>query len=120
MSLTIVDYLVRTNEDWRDSLSLTTGVGDDAEAVDLTGSTFSAQIRSTPDTLLVLMEASTTNGKLVIADAAGGVLSWNIAADEMATLVPAIYAYDMVWTNPDGIIDTFVAGTLTVERGITR
>lgn len=120
MSLTIVDYLVRTNEDWRDSLNLTSGVGEEAEPVDLTGSTFAAQIRSSPDALFVLLEASTTNGRLVIADAAGGVLSWNITADEMATLVPATYAYDIVWTNPDGLIDTFVAGTLTVERGITR
>lgn len=121
MSLTQVDYLIRTNEDWRDSLELTTGEPESAVPVDLTGSTFRAEIRSAPDLLTVILEASTENDRLVISDpATDGILSWNISTSVMAQLKPGLYVYDIVWTQPNGVVDTFVAGNITIERGVTR
>jgi hypothetical protein len=120
MSLTIIDYLVLTNEDWVDSLLLDDG-GDPAEPVDLTGSEFLAQLRSEPGSLTVVLEASTDNGRLVISsEPETGGLSWNIFQDEMRLIEPGVYHYDIVWTRPGGYADTIVAGKVTVERGITR
>ena len=119
-SLTIVDYLVLTNEDWRDGLVIT--ADDDGDVpVDLTGSSFLAHIRDNADRLHVIVTASTDNGKLVVSDPpTDGVLSWNINADEMATITPGDYVYDIVWTTAGGVIDTIIAGKITVKRGVTR
>lgn len=121
MSLTLVDYLVLTNEDWRDTLDLF--VGDDPETgdpVDLTGSSFRAQLRTSEHTLNVSLECSTTNGRLVVDEPASGRVSWNVPPEILRTLEPGVYVYDMVWTNAGGVEDTFIAGTVTIKRGITR
>lgn len=120
MSLTLIDYEVLTNEDWVDSLLLDDG-GDPASPIDLTGSAFEAQLRSEPGSLTVVLECSTANGRLVISsDPETGGLSWNVLQDEMRLIEPGLYHYDMVWTKPGGYADTVIAGTVKVERGITR
>jgi hypothetical protein len=120
MSLTIIDYLVLTNEDWEDGLVLDDG-GDPAEPLDLTGSSFRAHLRPAPGSLLVTLEASTANGRLVIADnPESGTLNWNVPKALMATIEPGEYVYDIVWTKPDLSSDTVAAGTVTVHRGVTR
>lgn len=118
MSFTVVDYLVTTNEDWRDALELT----DDQDApIDLSGSTFLAHIRESSDSLSVALVASTENGRLAIADPpTSGIIAWNLAASELALVPPGVYVYDIVWTSAGDIADTVVGGTITVKRGITR
>lgn len=120
MSLAIIPYLVLTNEDWEDGLLLDDG-GDPAEPLDLTGSSFRAQIRASEASLLVILEASTDNGLLAVdSDPETGFISWNVPRATMAAIEPGEYVYDIVWTKPDTSRDTIVAGTLTVKRGITR
>lgn len=120
MSLTIIDYLVLTNEDWTDSLILDDG-GDPAEPINLTGSSFEAQLRDAPGSLTVVLACSTGNGRLVISsEPETGGISWNVMRNEMRLIEPGVYHYDMVWTRPGGYADTVIAGTVTVERGITR
>jgi hypothetical protein len=120
MSLTIIDYLVKTNEDWLDGMFLDDGAGPPV-AHDLTGSSFKAHIRTEPDSLTVVLECSTDNGRLLISsDPETGGLSWNVMRAEMRLIEPGVYHYDMVWTRPGGYADTVIAGTVTVERGITR
>lgn len=118
MSVNVVDYIVATNEDWRDTLDLTSGDAD--TPVDLTGSIFIAHLRPAPDTLYTTIEASTLNGRIVIADAKTGQISWNINTDEMRLIAPGVYFYDIVWISAENAVDNFVAGTVTVIRGITR
>lgn len=119
MSLTVVDYLVKNNEDWVDSLFLSAGDGDVAE--DLTGSQFFAQFRTTPQSLFVVLDANTTNDRIVIADPpTSGEISWNVAAAVLKNITPGVYVYDIVHRKLSGAEDTFATGTLTIERGITR
>jgi hypothetical protein len=123
MSMTVIEYLVLTNEDWVDTLELTTlaeDEEDDPAPVDLTGSSFAAHIRTSPDALNKIVIATTGNGRLVVAEPANGLLAWNIPAEEMAVIEPGVYFYDIVWTSADGIIDTIAAGHVTVQRGVTR
>lgn len=118
MSVIIVDYLVYTNEDWRDTLQLTTG--EDETPIDLTGCSLRAHVRKTKNTLKKLIDASTLNGRLVIVDAPAGVVAWDVPVAEIELIEPGVYPYDMVLTDADGNVDAFAAGTLTIERGVTR
>lgn len=120
MSLTIVDYLVATNENWRDSVTLESG--DPAGPVDLTGSTFRAHLRQPAEALHTVLVCTTENGRLVIADQEEdtGVLAWNVPVEVLQYIEPGEYAYDVVWTDAEGNIDRFMAGKVTIQRGVTR
>jgi hypothetical protein len=120
---TEIDYLVSTNEDWRDSLL----IAEDEEPVDLTGSSFIAHIRETKDTLSIILAASTDNGLLEIAPNQGetfsvdtGVVSWNVAETTMRLIEPGKYVWDIVWIDADGNQDMIAAGSIEIVRGITR
>ncbi|WP_406858477.1 hypothetical protein ABEG18_12955 [Alsobacter sp. KACC 23698] len=117
--LTQIDYLVRANEVWRESFAVQSG--DPPEAVDLTGSAFRAQLRSSEGALLVVLDASTGNGRLQISDPpTDGMVSWNVPVSVLQNLEPGDYVYDVVWTDAGGVPDTIMAGVVTIERGITR
>ncbi|WP_019997235.1 hypothetical protein [Aureimonas ureilytica] len=119
MSITLVNYLVSTNEDWRDAIALVQGEAEDP--VDITDDEFVAQLRLPVEALHVLLEASTTNGFLqIVPPGTTGLLAWNVPASIMRTLPPGIYPYDMVWTREGNAIDRFAAGIVTIERGVTR
>lgn len=120
MSYAAIPYSTFTNEDFDDGFMI-----EDADGpVDLTGSEFVAHIRKSADDLSVILEASTANGMLVIADqeATGemGLVEWAIPANVAATIPPGEYPFDILWIMPDGRRDNIGGGTITFERGITR
>lgn len=126
---TEINYLVATNEDWRDGLEIATGEAEERTPVSLIGSSFIAHIRRADDALNAVMVASTDNGRLVIAEEMGtggdpesvGVLLWNISDDEVRQhFEPGEYVYDILWFEPGGGVDMIVAGKIEVVRGITR
>jgi hypothetical protein len=120
MSLTVIDYLLKTNEDWQDSIELDDGAVSPTP-LDVTGSSFLAHVRTEPDSLDIVLAASTANNMLVIAeDPTTGVVSWNVPKSVLSLIEPGVYVYDMVWTKADTSEDTVVEGTITVKRGITR
>jgi hypothetical protein len=103
----------------------------DNSAFDLTSYTAELQVRPTyPGS--VLIDASTTNGKLVISAPATGILVWNIAAadtpqtisfghGEDAALVDSLdFIYDLKITAPSGSPYRPVEGTFTVNRAVTH
>lgn len=120
MSFTLIPLETFTNEDFDDGFMLV----DDDGPVDLTGSEFIAHIREAADTLAVVLECSTDNGMLVIADqgATGetGLVEWSIPEDVARTIPDGVYHYDVVWIMPGGKRDTTHGGTITFYRGITR
>lgn len=119
MSYTEINYLLLTNEDWQDALC----IEDKDGPVDLAGSSFRAEVRTTEDSLAVALVASTKTGneRLLIAGVdAPGVVSWNVSKETLKLLAPGTYVYDLQWTLPDAHVDTIVGGTITIKRGITR
>lgn len=123
MSLTIVNFIVSTNEDWQDSLLIQSG--DPLEAVDLTGSTFKAHLRAPIEALSPEIELSTANERLFFdPDQADpdlkGLLSFNVPHAVMRYVAIGTYSMDIVWTNVDGVVDRIVNGTVQVQRGVTR
>jgi hypothetical protein len=118
VSKTVVNYLVKTNEDWTDGLFFGDGA-DPPEPEDLTGSSFHAQLRVSPEAAFVHLDASTSNGLLII-DLPTAIVSWNVSRSVMRTIPPGVYVYDMLWTRADGTADVEVEGIVTVEQGVTR
>jgi len=120
---TEINYLVSTNEDWRDGFL----IEEAAAPVDLTGSSFIAHIRETENTLSIVLAASTDNGLLEIAPDQGdtgsettGVVSWNVPETTMRLIEPGEYVWDIVWIDADGNQDMIAAGSVEIKRGITR
>jgi hypothetical protein len=123
MSVTNLDFIVSTNEDWRDTMEIKEG--DPLAFVDLTGSTFAAHLRAPIESLIPDLIMDTTNGKLFFdPDQADedlvGRLSFNVPKAEMQYIHPATYEIDILWTNPDGLVKRIVAGKVYAQRGVTR
>lgn len=127
MSLWKVDFSVSTNEDWVDTIAVVENQGEEDEvAYDLTGAELRMQIRSKAETLKVLLELSTDNGRLIIEDPVGDELYPNkitvyVPQATVDNLKPGnVYVYDIVWTRPDSQVINFIAGTVAVNLGVTR
>lgn len=122
MSLWTINFAVATNEDWRDSISLVTNPGESDETpYDLTGSSFSMQLRNVAESLRVVLDLSTENGRIVVADPEpDGNLSIMVPQSVIDDVGPGIFIHDIVWTRGDGAIVNLAAGTVTFTLGITR
>lgn len=88
------------------------------ETVDLSGWSGRLQVRSSVDSSLVLLEATTDNGRLVFG---GNTGQFSLQVDSADTnITPDLYVYDLEFTSPSGIPETKMRGTFTVEPQVTR
>lgn len=83
-------------------------------AINVTGRTYAAQIRSTADSSTVL--ASFT---CAISNAAGGVVTATLPAATTAALTPGVAVFDLAETN-GSIVTTLLAGPVTIVQDVTR
>lgn len=127
MSLWKIDFTVGTNEDWCDSIDLTTP-GDVPEPYPLTPDwQVRQQLRTSAETLATVMDLSLANEGIVLLQTfdeeealTASVLAWNKPKAVMQTIEPGDYVHDIVFVDPDGGIIRFAEGIVTVVRGITR
>ena len=88
--------------------------------VDLTGYTADMQVRQFVDSTSILVELSTTNGKIVI-DAAIGQVNLTLTAAQTAALTPAgSYVYDLNLTSPGGYVYKILQGSFIVNASVTN
>lgn len=88
-------------------------------AVNLTGYTADMQVRYATDTSIIV-ELSTSNGRITI-DAAYGRVNLTISAADTATLAAGTYQYDLNLTNTaDGTIYKILQGTFVVAASVTQ
>ena len=78
------------------------------EPIDLTGTSISMKIYTYGTTTPVVLELSTTNGKLTLSDADGGKFKINT---QIISLSDAKYTYDIIFTFPESVIKTYIRGT---------
>jgi len=83
-------------------------------AINVTGRTYAAQIRSTADSTTVL--ASFT---CAISNAAGGVVTATLPAATTAALTPGVAVFDLQETN-GATVTTLLAGPVTITQDVTR
>lgn len=94
-------------------------VGNPATNVNLTGYAARMQLRSKPDSGTVILEATTSNGRITLGGAAG-TITLTIPADVTEDLAPNQYAYDIEMVAFDGEVTRLLDGFVTVDAEVTR
>ena len=93
------------------SVTVTT---DGTTPVDITGRTYSSQLRSSPDNNVVAATAVCT-----VTDGPNGKLTVTFSHGDTSTLVPGYYYWDLQ-EYAFGVYSTILAGTVTVNADVTR
>lgn len=93
--------------------------GTPAAAVDLTGCTALAHIRSTLESPDILITLSTANGKIVLGGAAGTV-EIELSATETAAIAWTSAVYDLEITFADNTVRRLMYGSVTISKEVTR
>lgn len=123
-----IDFLVGTNEDWRDVITLYEpwdGASDgepppaEHDTVDLTAATFAMHLRkSLGDTSAALVLTSANNRLGLSGTPTDGRLMWNVDKTVMSKIAPGTYLHDIVMTQ--GGVDRVIArGTVEITKGVT-
>ena len=86
--------------------------------VNLTGYTADMQVRQFTDSA-ILVELSTTNGRIVITPALGQV-ALTLTAAQTAALTSGNYQYDLNLTSPDGIVYKILQGAFVILDSVTQ
>jgi hypothetical protein len=87
---------------------------DGSTAVDITGRTYKAQIRSTQDSTTI--KASFT---CVVTSGASGQVTCTLTATSSSALSAGLYFWDLE-ENASGVISTILSGNVTVLADVTR
>jgi hypothetical protein len=87
---------------------------DGSTPVNITGRTYSSQLRSTPDSNAIAATATCT-----ITDGANGKLTVVFSHGDTALLSPGYYYWDLQ-ENAFDVYSTVLAGTVTVLADVTR
>lgn len=88
-------------------------------AVDLSGCTARMQLRPAYASSTVVLEASTSNGRIALNGPAGEIVI-TVAAADTAAIAAAVYVYDLELTFAGGIVEKAAHGTITVVPEVTR
>ena len=96
-------------------------------AFSLTGCSAVLMVRKVYSSTAPSITASTVNGKLVVTNAIGGQLTWNIIPADTTGIAFASpdndtldMVYDMEITNASGFVYKAARGTITLNREVTR
>jgi hypothetical protein len=91
-----------------------TSTTDGTTPINVTGRTYTAQMRTSPDISIVSasFDCQVTNG-------ANGVVTCVLSAANSALLSPGYYYWDLQ-ENASGVISTLLSGTVTVLADVTR
>lgn len=89
-------------------------------AINLTGATARMQIREFIAATTTIIELNEANGRALITDAAGGVITLMIADEDTALLTFAKAVYDLEVEYADGTVDRVLQGTVTLSLEVTR
>lgn len=124
MSLFTINFAISTNEDWVDTLVFTEipEGEEEAEPLDLAGTSFLMHLRTLPTRLATVLVLSTGNGRIIIEpdEEDVGKLTFHVPQETVDDIDPGTYVHDIVWTLADGREINFAEGTLTVKLGVTR
>ena len=95
---------------WKDS---------DGVPVDLTGYTAKMQVRQSPQSGTVLLELSTSNGRITLGGAAG-TITLVLTAATTAAIAWRRGVYDIELTSGDGTVTRLLEGEIQVSKEVTR
>jgi hypothetical protein len=87
---------------------------DGSTAVDITGRTYSSQIRSQQDSTTIKASLTCT-----VTDGAAGQVTCVLSATSSAALSAGLYFWDLE-ENASGVVSTILSGNVTVLADVTR
>jgi hypothetical protein len=87
---------------------------DQTTPIDITGRTYTAQLRTSPD--IAIISASFT---CTVTDGSNGQVTCVLSSTDSAELKPGYYYWDLQ-ENASGVISTVLRGTVTVDADVTR
>lgn len=99
---------------WRDAPAASGGV-----AIDITGYTARAQIRTAFGTPETLANMTTENGGITLGGAAG-TITLLLTAAQTAAMPAAAGVWDLEMVAPSGKVQRLLKGTVTVDPEVTR
>jgi hypothetical protein len=85
--------------------------------IDLSGGSALMQVRDRLGT--VLIELSSTNGRITLGGAAGTLLL-TISDDDTSLLPTGLAAYDLIFETGDGVTTRLLEGSFYVEPGVSH
>lgn len=88
-------------------------------AIDMTGCTAKMQVRPSVASPDILIELSTTNGRISIIPLDGRI-SLYVSDEDTAVLTPAKAVYDLEIYLPNGEVIRLIEGKVTIKAEVTR
>ena len=82
-------------------------------AINLTGYTLASQIWDTVRT------SKAADATCTVTNASGGTFDWKLTDTQTATLIAEEYRYDVRLTNPAGLHEYWIEGTIYMSEGYT-
>ena len=82
-------------------------------AVNLTGYTLASQVWN-PDRTTKAADATVS-----VTGASGGTFTWSVTDTQTALLTLDEYKYDVLLTNPSGLKEYWIEGTINMDQGYT-
>ena len=82
-------------------------------AINLTGYTLASQIWDTVRT------SKAADATCTVTNASGGTFDWKLTDTQTATLIAEEYRYDVRLTNPAGLHEYWIEGTIYMNEGYT-
>ena len=85
----------------------------------LTGYTARMQVRSSVSSPTVLLELTTTNGRIILGSSEYNI---RLLVDAITTsaLTPGLYVYDLEVVSGSGVVDRIIEGNFKVNAEVTR
>ena len=84
------------------------------------GSKVKMQLRPTADSVIVALELTRDNGRLILTDHNTSTFKIEVPAEDMKALPAGTFAYDIVIEYPSTRVRRPIAGTVTIVQGVTR
>jgi len=95
---------------------IATMTSDGTTPIDITGRTYAAQLRSSPDTTTIGATMTCT-----LTTPVSGIMTSVLSATDSALLTPGYYYWDLQETvTATGVVSTVLAGLVTVLADVTR
>lgn len=119
MTAASLDLTVEKYATFKLALQIKDGSGETATPADITGYTPRMQIRASATEPEIYLELNTTNGRIVVTDAATGLLAITLPASETASIGWTAAVYDLLLIGPSET-RRIIQGKVVAHEGVTR